>query len=84
MELSYFFPFLVEIRSVRLSFLVSLAAAYYAYLGRMSSNNFDDRYFWCIELLLSACVIADERGVKTANGKIKKEQEQTEAQPDGA
>jgi hypothetical protein len=34
---------------------------------------------------LSACVIGcDERGVKTANGKIQKEQEQSEAQPDGA
>ena len=34
---------------------------------------------------LSACVIGyEERGVKTANGKIQKEQEQTEAQPDGA
>jgi hypothetical protein len=29
-------------------------------------------------------VIADDRGVKTANGKIQKEQEQSEAQPDGA
>jgi hypothetical protein len=26
----------------------------------------------------------EERGVKTANGKIQKEQEQSEAQPDGA
>jgi len=26
----------------------------------------------------------EERGVKTANGKIQKEQEQIEAQPDGA
>ena len=35
--------------------------------------------------LLSACVIGcEERGVKTANGKIQKEQDQTEAQPDGA
>jgi hypothetical protein len=35
--------------------------------------------------LLSACVIAyEERGVKTDNGKIQKEQEQIEAQPDGA
>jgi hypothetical protein len=34
---------------------------------------------------LSACVIGyEERGVKTANDKIQKEQEQTEAQPDGA
>ncbi len=34
---------------------------------------------------LSACVIGyEERGVKTANGKIQKEREQTEAQPDGA
>ena len=32
-------------------------------------------------LLLSACVIAYEE--KTANSKIQKEQEQTEAQPDG-
>jgi hypothetical protein len=33
----------------------------------------------------SARVIGcEERGVKTANGKIQKEQEQTEAQPDGA
>ena len=33
----------------------------------------------------SGCVIGyEERGVKTANGKIQKEQEQTEAQPDGA
>ena len=36
-------------------------------------------------LLLSACMIGyEERGVKTANGKIQKEQEQSEAQPDGA
>jgi hypothetical protein len=36
-------------------------------------------------LLLPACVISyEERGVKTANGKIQKEQEQTQAQPDGA
>jgi hypothetical protein len=35
--------------------------------------------------LLLACGIAyGERGVKTANGKIQKEQEQSEAQPDGA
>ena len=35
--------------------------------------------------ILSACVIGyEERGVKTANGKIQKEQEQSEAQPDGA
>ena len=35
--------------------------------------------------IFSACVIGcEERGVKTANGKIQKEQEQTEAQPDGA
>jgi hypothetical protein len=33
-------------------------------------------------LLLSACVIAYEE--KTANDKIEKEKEQTEAQPDGA
>jgi hypothetical protein len=26
----------------------------------------------------------EERGVKTGNGKIQKEQEQSEAQPDGA
>jgi hypothetical protein len=32
--------------------------------------------------LLSACAIRYEE--KTANGKIQKEQEQTEAQPDGA
>jgi hypothetical protein len=33
----------------------------------------------------SACVVGyEERGVKTANGKIEKEQEQTEAQPVGA
>ena len=35
--------------------------------------------------MFAACVIGcEERGVKTANGKIQKEQEQTEAQPDGA
>ena len=34
---------------------------------------------------LSVCVIGyEERGVKTANDKIQKEQEQSEAQPDGA
>jgi hypothetical protein len=34
---------------------------------------------------LSACVIGcEERGLKTANGKIQKAKEQTEAQPDGA
>jgi hypothetical protein len=41
--------------------------------------------FLAYKLFLSACVIGcEERGLKTANGKIQKEQEQTEAQPDGA
>ena len=41
--------------------------------------------FLAYGILPSACVIGyEERGVKTANGKIKKEQEQIEAQPDGA
>ena len=35
--------------------------------------------------IFSGCVFGcEDRGVKTANGKIQKEQEQSEAQPDGA
>ena len=48
-------------------------------------NTFYVDAFLAYKLLLSACVIGyEERGVKTANGKIQKEQEQSEAQPDGA
>ena len=40
------------------------------------------RYF---SVYFSGCAIGyEERGVKTANAKIQEEQEQTEAQPDGA
>ncbi len=43
------------------------------------------RFFSVYRLYFSACVIGyEERGVETANGKIQKEQEQTEAQPVGA
>jgi len=48
----------------------------------MSRTDFTPTLF---SVYFSACVIGcEERGVKTANGKIQKEQEQTEAQPDGA
>ena len=45
-------------------------------------NKFYTDVFLAYKLLLSACVIGYEE--ETANGKIQKEQEQTEAQPDGA
>jgi len=49
------------------------------------SRAFTTTFFLRKDLLLSGCVIGyEERGVKTANGKIQKAQEQTEAQPDGA
>jgi hypothetical protein len=44
-----------------------------------------DSGIWPQSKSLSACVIGyEERGVKTANGKIQKEPEQSEAQSDGA
>jgi hypothetical protein len=49
----------------------------------MSRNNFTITLFRRIKRLLSAGVIADEEE-KTANGKIQKEPDQREAQPDGA
>jgi hypothetical protein len=56
----------------------------YVFMAHVKTN-FATTFFWRIKLLPSACVIAyEERGVKTANGKIKKEGEQREAQPDGA
>jgi hypothetical protein len=48
-------------------------------------NQFCDDIFSVSGYCFQSCVIGhEERGVKTANGKIQKEQEQTEAQPDGA
>jgi hypothetical protein len=38
----------------------------------------------CGKLPTNEMIGYEERGVKTANGKIQKEQEQSEAQPDGA
>ena len=56
----------------------------YVSLAHVKRESYDD-IFRRIELLLSACRIGyEERGVKTANGKIQKEQDQSEAQPDGA
>jgi hypothetical protein len=49
----------------------------------MSSNKFANDVFVAYRTI-SFSVIADERGVKTANDKIQKEQEQIEAEPDGA
>jgi hypothetical protein len=45
-------------------------------------NRFYAKVFLVYKLFLSVCVIAYEE--KTANDKIQKEREQTEAQPDGA
>jgi hypothetical protein len=71
-----------SLKLISASFIVY---AMYTQLWRTSRTNFTTDIFWCIRLLLSACVIGYEgRGVKTANGKVQEEQEQTEAQPDGA
>jgi hypothetical protein len=51
----------------------------YTYLWRMSSPILAFRI-----LFFSRVIGYEERGVKTANGKIQKEQEQSEAQSDGA
>jgi hypothetical protein len=56
----------------------------YAFIAHVKNAFYAD-VFLAYKLLLSACVIGyEERGVKTANGKIQKEQEQTEAEPHGA
>jgi hypothetical protein len=48
----------------------------------MSRTHFTPTFF---SVYFSARVMGcEERGVKNANGKIQKEPEQTEAQPDGA
>ena len=49
----------------------------------MSSDKFDANVFLAYKVV-SACVIGDEGRDLGANGKIQKEQEQSEAQPDGA
>jgi hypothetical protein len=55
---------------------------FYTRVWRMSRAHLRRRVF---SVYFSARVIGwEERGVKTANGKIQKEQEQSEAQPDGA
>ena len=57
-----------------------MVAAYYTYLMACVKNAFYADV--SLAYSLSVCVIGYEE--KTANGKIQKEQEQTEAQPDGA
>ena len=51
----------------------------YASLAWVKNKVYADAF---LAYSLSVCVIGDEE--KTANGKIQKEQEQTEAQPVGA
>jgi len=59
-----------------------MAAAEYTHIWRMSRTSLPDVF---LAYTLPSCVIGyEERGVKTANGKIQNEQEQSEAQPDGA
>jgi hypothetical protein len=54
-------------------------------LLRMSRTNFTTTFlaYRIIAFSLRDSAV-EERGVKTANDKIQKEREQTEAQPDGA
>jgi hypothetical protein len=58
----------------------------YAAIAHVKNTFYADVFLAYNRLLLSARVIGfEERGVKkSANDKIQKEQEQTEAQPDGA
>ncbi|MFZ0915750.1 MAG: hypothetical protein WAN04_02555, partial [Candidatus Udaeobacter sp.] len=56
----------------------SLYIALYTYFWRMSSTNFTTTLFSVLKILLSANVIAyEERGVKTANDKSKRNPAQT-------